>query len=160
MLADICFGIRNIVIIDLCQKIVFNHLLNHVIGGADNIIFGCAGLNFGKHDFIGFEFIINYLDSRLLLKHGDGIGIYVFSPVVNNDFPVGAGRRSRAAGRKGKDSQGQGEQQGNGFFHFGFLLKSKNVGSQSTCFQSAMPLFPVWKALCSPTEAIAAQPQK
>ena len=97
---DIFLCIGHVVKVQFRKKSFLNHLVNHVIGRADHIIFGCTCLHLGKHCLVGVEFIVDYSDAGFLLKHADGFGVNIFAPVVNIHHTVFPGFLSAAAGER------------------------------------------------------------
>ena len=83
------FEVRNIVPVDLCQKIIFPHTLDHIVGRTDHIVGNGAGQNLRIHDFVCFEFLINHLDSGFFCKQIKNLRIKIFPPVIDNDLFLG-----------------------------------------------------------------------
>ena len=81
MLADFLI-IWNVVKAEFSQKIVFNHALNHVVGGTYNVVFHSAGLNDRIHLLVGLKHIVDNLYAGFILKLGDDILVNVLAPVV------------------------------------------------------------------------------
>ena len=82
------FCVGNMIIINFGQQIVVYHFADHIVGRADHIIGGSPGLHFGIHDFVGFEFVVNYPDTGFFFKGGEHIRIDILSPVVYHNFTV------------------------------------------------------------------------
>ena len=86
--------IRDLVVVQRFQKIVFDHFLDHIIGWTDDVIDDCSGLYLRVHNLIGLKFIVNNGDAGFFLKLIQNIRINVFSPVVD-DQRVGIGGSCR-----------------------------------------------------------------
>ena len=80
--------IWDVVKINLCQQVIFYHSLYHVVGRADHVISNGAGLDLGIHDLVGLVFLIDDLDPRLFLEHGDSLRVHIFSPIVDNHLII------------------------------------------------------------------------
>ena len=91
-------NVGNIIIIDLCQKVILDHALDGVVGGADNVIFYSPGLDDGIHFLIGFKYVIYYLDTCLFFKIIDHAFVDILPPVIYIELIVLAGA-VLAAGR-------------------------------------------------------------
>ena len=67
------------------QKIVLDHLGDHVVGGADQIIGGGTGSYFRIHDLICLKLVIDNLDTGFLLKILRDLRVHVLTPVIDID---------------------------------------------------------------------------
>ena len=75
--------VRDVVEVDLGQEVVLNHLLDHVVRGADHVVGDGSGLDDGIHFLVGLKHVVGDVDSRLLLEVFDDGIVDVFTPVVD-----------------------------------------------------------------------------
>jgi hypothetical protein len=94
-------NVGDVFIVQLQQKVVVQHLLDHIFRRTDHIPVGGAVGDDGIHVFVGVIGLVVDLDAGLFFKHTDDIFIDIFSPVVNIHFSVFPCGRTPAAGENG-----------------------------------------------------------
>ena len=76
------FVIGDIVKVDFSQKVVFDHLLDHIVGGTYHIVAYASGFNYRIHFFVGFKYVVDHLNTGFLFKVVDDAFVNIFAPVV------------------------------------------------------------------------------
>ena len=71
--------------LQLHQKIFFDHLVDHIVGGADHVVIRGIVLYYGVHFLVGIEVVAYHRIPCLFIKGVNKLGIDVVSEVVYVD---------------------------------------------------------------------------